>query len=158
MPAGPRQRERELGPPIGDRATLAVPHDGLRRGGRRVDADDIGHAANLRHPQLRAGTRPSSTPPDRRGRRCDCRHRVRRRALSTTSSTPPRRPAVPTSSGVERVVTLPAESTCTLDARPNSSARRSASPPRTLWGPEAAWRGGGGGGREQNAPPAPPAR
>src|SRR3954452_13733785 len=48
MPARARQCERELGAPVGDRATRAIPHDGLRCGGRRVDADDVGHAANLR--------------------------------------------------------------------------------------------------------------
>ena len=54
VPARPRERERELGAALGDRTTFSVPHYGFRGGGRRVDADDVGHAANLRLSDLAA--------------------------------------------------------------------------------------------------------
>src|SRR5215218_1158453 len=66
MPTRARQRERKLGPPVGDRTTLAVPHDGLRGGGRRVDADDVRHPTNLRLPQILQSRHGVSWPPRRR--------------------------------------------------------------------------------------------
>jgi hypothetical protein len=48
VPARTGDGQRELGAPIGDGAAIAVPHDGLRRGCRRIDPDDVRHLANLR--------------------------------------------------------------------------------------------------------------
>ena len=54
VPARSWKGQRELAPGLGDRAPVAVPHNGLGRGRRRVDADDVGHHTDA----ARAGSPP----------------------------------------------------------------------------------------------------